>query len=236
MAGNTICGKGRVVKIKWYGHACFRLEGEGISMVTDPYEPAVAGLGPVEESADLVVVSSETDAYHSNARMIPGDPLYLNALDVAGEGGVVMAGVRFEAFPAMESLEHKEDPDENAMYRFELGGVSVLHLGDLGNPLTGEQLERLRGRVDVLLALAGGPPTIELDDLDRAIEEIGPRVIIPMHYQIPRLTLDGGILPVEAFTSRFPEEIVVHVGEPEVEIKPDTLPEDRRVYVLEPAN
>jgi L-ascorbate metabolism protein UlaG (beta-lactamase superfamily) len=112
----------------------------------------------------------------------------------------------------------------------------VLHLGDLGNPLTGEQLERLLGRVDVLLALAGGPPTIELDDLDRAIEEIGPRVIIPMHYQIPGLTLDGNILPVEAFTSRYPEEMVVHVGAPEVEIEPDTLPEDRRVYVLEPAN
>jgi L-ascorbate metabolism protein UlaG (beta-lactamase superfamily) len=230
------CGKGLVVKIKWYGHACFRLEGDGTSVVTDPYEPAVAGLGPVEESADLVVVSSQTDAYHSNARMIPGDPLYLNALDVAGEGGIEMAGVRFEAFPAMESLEHKKDPDENAMYRFELGGVSVLHLGDLGNPLTGEQLGRLRGRVDVLLALTGGPPTIELDDLDRAIEEIGPRVIIPMHYQIPGLTLDGNILPVEAFTSRFPEEMVVQVGATEIEITPDTLPDDRRVYVLEPAN
>ena len=30
-----------------------------------------------------------------------------------------------------------------------------MHLGDLGNPLTGEQLARLRGRVDILLALTG---------------------------------------------------------------------------------
>lgn len=52
-------------------------------------------------------------------------------------------------------MKHKEDPVENAMYRFELGGVSILHLGDLGNPLTGEQLARLRGRVDILLALTG---------------------------------------------------------------------------------
>jgi L-ascorbate metabolism protein UlaG (beta-lactamase superfamily) len=27
------------MKIKWYGHACFRIEGEGIAIVTDPYTP-----------------------------------------------------------------------------------------------------------------------------------------------------------------------------------------------------
>jgi L-ascorbate metabolism protein UlaG (beta-lactamase superfamily) len=122
------------------------------------------------------------------------------------------------------------------MYRFELGGVSVLHLGDLGNPLTEEQLARLRGRVDVLLALTGGPPTIELDDLERAIEDIGPSVVVPMHYKIPRLRVDGDILPVRAFTSRYPEEEVVNVGASEVEFMPDTLPGRLQVYVLEPAN
>ena len=111
-----------------------------------------------------------------------------------------------------------------------------MHLGDLGNPLTEEQLDRLRSRVDVLLAPTGGPPTIELDDLERAIEDIGPRVVIPMHYEIPKLTVDGDILPVEAFTSRYPDEGVVNVGAPEVEFTPDTLPEGPRVYVLEPAN
>jgi L-ascorbate metabolism protein UlaG (beta-lactamase superfamily) len=229
-------GEEQGMKIKWYGHACFRLEGGGTSIVTDPYEPEVAGLDPVDEPADLVVVSSATDEYHSNARMVPGDPLYLNALEATDRDAVEMAGVKFEAFRAMESVEHKEDPDENAMYRFELGGVRVLHLGDLGNPLTEEQLARLRGRVDVLLALTGGPPTLELDDLERAIEDIGPRVVIPMHYEIPKLTLDGDILPVDAFTSRYQEGQVVDVGAPEVEFTTDTLPETLRVYVLEPAN
>jgi L-ascorbate metabolism protein UlaG (beta-lactamase superfamily) len=224
------------VKIKWYGHACFKLEGDGTSIVTDPYDPKVAGLDPVYEPADLVVVSSATDEYHSYARMVTGDPLYLNALEATGEESVEVGGVRFETFRAMESVEHKEDPDENAMYRFELGGVSVLHLGDLGNPPTEEQLARLRGKVDVLLALTGGPPTLELDDLERAIEDIGPRVVIPMHYKIPKLTVDGDILPVRTFTSRYPVEQVVSVGTPEVEFMPGTLPEGLRVYVLEPAN
>jgi L-ascorbate metabolism protein UlaG (beta-lactamase superfamily) len=220
------------MKIKWYGHACFRVEGDGTSIITDPYTPEVAGLDPVEEPADIVIMSSATDSFHSCASMVPGDPKVLNALEIARMGSVEVNGVVFEALPTMESLEHKESPDENAIYRFELDGISVLHLGDLGNPLTGEQLARLRGRVDVLLALTGGPPTIELEDLERAIEEIGPSVVIPMHYQIPKLKLD--ILPLEAFTSRYPEDAVTWIGSAEVELSPSTLPPTLQIYLLEP--
>jgi L-ascorbate metabolism protein UlaG (beta-lactamase superfamily) len=146
---------------------------------------------------------------------------------------VEVNNVVFEALPTMESLTHKENPDENAIYRFELDGISILHLGDLGNPLIDEQLALLRGRVDVLLALTGGPPTIELEDLERVIEEIGPRLVIPMHYQIPKLKLN--ILPLEAFTSRYPEDAVTRVGAEEVEFDSGTLPPTLRIYVLEPA-
>jgi L-ascorbate metabolism protein UlaG (beta-lactamase superfamily) len=229
--GFTDAESGQNMKLKWYGHACFRIEGEGISVVTDPYTPEIAGLDPVEEPADVVIMSSATDEFHSYAAMVPGDPRVLNALEIARSGPAEVNGVVFEAWPVMESLRHKESPDENAIYRFELEGVSVLHLGDLGNPLTEEQLSPLRGKVDVLLALTGGPPTIELGDLDRAIEEIGPRIVIPMHYQIPGLELD--ILPLEAFTSRYPEDVVKRLGSTEVDLRSDTLPRTLRVYVLE---
>jgi L-ascorbate metabolism protein UlaG (beta-lactamase superfamily) len=221
------------MKIKWYGHACFRIEGDGIAIVTDPYTPEVAGLDPVDEPADVVIMSSVTDRFHSEASMVPGNPEILNALEIAGRGLVEVNGVVFEALPTMESRKYKESPDENAIYRFELEDMSILHLGDLGNPLTDEQLARLRGRVDILLALTGGPPTIELDDLDRAIEEIGPRVVIPMHYQIPKLKLD--ILPLEAYTSRYQEDVVTRVGATDVEMSFDTLPRTLRIFVLEPA-
>jgi L-ascorbate metabolism protein UlaG (beta-lactamase superfamily) len=157
----------------------------------------------------------------------------LERLEIARTGPVEAGGVVFEALPTMESLAHKESPDANAIYSFELEGVRVLHLGDLGNPLTEEQLGLLRGNVDILLALTGGPPTIELEDLDRAIEEIEPSVVIPMHRRIPKLRLD--ILPLEAFISRYPEDAITRVGATEVELSPDTLPRTLRVYVLEPA-
>src|SRR5918993_2536356 len=216
------------MKIKWYGHACFRIEGDDTVVVTDPYTPEVAGLDPMNEPADVVVMSSATDRFHSDASMVPGDPKILNALKIAGTGPVEVNNVVFEALPTMESLTHKENPDENAIYRFELEGISILHLGDLGNPLTDEQLALLRGRVNILLALSGGPPTIELEDLERAIEEILPRVVIPMHYQIPTLKLN--ILPLEAFTSRYPEDVVTRVRATEVEFSSNTLPPTLRVY------
>jgi L-ascorbate metabolism protein UlaG (beta-lactamase superfamily) len=221
------------MKIKWYGHACFRIEGDSIAIVSDPYTPEVAGLNPVDEPADVVVMSSATDRFHSDASMVPGDPKILNALEIADTGPVEVNDVVFEALPTMESLTHKENPDENAIYRFELEGISILHLGDLGNPLTAEQLTLLRGRVDILLALTGGPPTIELKDLEWTIEEIGPRVVIPMHYQIPKLKLN--ILPLEAFTARCSDDVVTRVGATEVEFSFDTLPRTLRIYVLEPA-
>ncbi len=221
------------MKIKWYGHACFSIEGDDTVIVTDPYTPEVAGLDPVDEPANVVVMSSATDRFHSDAAMVPGDPKIVNALKISGRGPVEVNNVAFEALPTMESLTHKESPDENAIYRFELEGISILHLGDLGNPLTDEQLALLRRRVDILLALSGGPPTIELEDLERAIEEIRPRVVIPMHYQIPKLKLD--ILPLEAFTSRYPEDAVTRVGATEVEFSSDNLPRTLRVYILEPA-
>src|SRR5215216_4668917 len=102
------------MKIKWYGHACFRIEGDGISIVTDPYTPEVAGLDSVDEPSDVVVMTSATDMFHSFASMVPGDPKVLNALEIARRGPVEANGVMFETLPTMESLEHKKSPDENA--------------------------------------------------------------------------------------------------------------------------
>ena len=52
-------------------------------------------------------------------------------------------------------------------------------------------------KIDLLMALTGGSPTIELEDPDRTIEEIEPRVTVPMRYRIPKLGMD--ILALEAF-------------------------------------
>lgn len=108
----------------------------------------------------------------------------------------------------------------------------MLHMGDIGNPVPPEHLEALAGNVDVLFALAGAHATIGFDDLDAAIEAIGPRAVIPMHYHHPRGVLD--IEPVDTFLDRFPADAVTHVDGPMLDLTPDSLPADYpHVYVLE---
>jgi L-ascorbate metabolism protein UlaG (beta-lactamase superfamily) len=224
------------MKIRWYGHACFRVWNESVSIVTDPYTPAVAGLTPVTESADIVVRSSRDDPYHSCYDMVSGRPALVDATDLPDGQPTVVNGVAFQGFPTMESVEFKkEDASANAMYTFAIDGVRVLHLGDVGNAIPADCLGALADRVDVMFALTGGPPTIELDDLAEAILAIGPRIVIPMHYALPKLTARIQILPVEAFTSRYSPEMVKLIGSPEVDISANTLPRQRQVYVLEAA-
>jgi len=95
-------------------------------------------------------------------------------------------GIQIQAIEAMEALNHQfHDPDQNGMYRFEMDGLHIGHLGDVGNPLNAEQMEFFQG-LDVLLALAGGHPTLELDDLKTLIDTIKPKIVVPMHFRTLR--------------------------------------------------
>jgi L-ascorbate metabolism protein UlaG (beta-lactamase superfamily) len=217
--------------ITWYGHACFQIQS-GVRIVTDPYTPDVAKLRPVPDPADVVIMSSSDDPFHSAASAIPGQPLILDALEIARSGGSqTAADIRFDAIEVQESLVHKASPDPNAMYAFSVDGLRVAHMGDVGNPLNDQQIDFLRG-TDILLALTGGPVTIELDDLDAVLAAVRPRIVIPMHYRIPNLRLN--ILGLEAFTERYPAEIVAVRPETALAVTPDRLPDSMRIVALQP--
>lgn len=230
------------MKIKFYAHASFRLEADGVTVITDPYTPGPgnSGFDPIEEPADVVLMSSATDDFHSDPSHVRGEPIVVNTLELPPEGTVVK-GIPVRSFRAYESKtfdyqsEFGRDPDANALYRFELGGLRFLHMGDIGNPVAPEALDALKGDVDVLLALTGEHATIALDDLDDAIRTIGPRVVIPMHYYSPKGVLK--IEPVDRFLGRLDPATVTRVGGSEMELSPETvraLPEGApHVYVFE---
>lgn len=216
------------MQITFYAHASFRFEANGIAVITDPYTPAPgnSGFDPIDEPADLVIMSSATDAFHSDPSHVRGTPVVVNALELPPEG-IEACGVPIRSFPAYESKTFDyqgklgRDPDANALYLFQLGGLSVLHMGDIGNPVDPAQLEQLRGKVDVLLALTGEHATIALDDLDHAIAVIGPKAIIPMHYYNPKGVLK--IEPIDRFLDRIEPGRITRVGGPTMELTPEIL-------------
>ena len=152
-------------------------------------------------------MSSALDQAHSNASMVPGSPQVVNALELVGRRTEILDGVVVEAVAASEGSDRPDDPKANALYRLELGGLAVCHMGDVGTPLSEEQLAPFRDRIDVLLALAGGGLTIPLPDLHTAIAELRPAIVIPMHYATPSLRYRAG--PVEDFLAPYPPAQIV---------------------------
>lgn len=223
------------MKLTFYAHASFRLETPDVSVVTDPYTPGVSGFEPIDEAADLVIMSSATDRFHSDPSHVRGQPTIVNALLDIPPDGITVRDIPIRAFPTSESLtfDFGRDPDANAMYLFTVGGVRVLHMGDVGNAVAPAVIEALAGQVDVMLALTGAHATIALEDLDDAIEAIGPRIVVPMHYWHPRGVLK--IEPVEQFLQRHSNASVTRVGENFVTIQPGSLPGPLQIIVLDQA-
>ena len=143
----------------------------------------------------------------------------------------MVAGVRFEAIRVFETPERRPG-DEVTIGHFGAEGLHVVHLGDLGHPLTESELEPLRG-AEVVLMAAGGPPTIDYPDIPPLLDAIGPRLVVPMHYKTPRINLD--IQPVERFFEVLPGWPVVRPGASRFEFDRESLPEGKRIVALEPA-
>lgn len=238
------------MKIKWYAHACLRIEGDGVSIVTDPYTPWKSGFATITETADIVVRSSDDDSAHANAAMIPGDPEIVTAThflatgekaESAREPGqergqedstyITKAGIQFTAIPAMESMRVKLQPRDNAMYRFVVEGVRFIHFGDVGNRLTSWQLQQI-GEVDVAIVPTGGPPTIELHDLHEALGLLRPAVTVPMHYALPGCKFPK-MADVREFVQRYPASHVRWAQLPEVSLAHNSLPAEPEVWVLQ---
>ena len=222
------------MKLKWYGHASFSITAnDGTSIITDPYNPDTAGYKPFIEAADIVVISSDNDSFHCNEQLVPGDHIVVNALELARSGAAWRGhGITIQAIEAMEALDHREHhPDQNGMYRLEVDGLHIGHMGDVGNALSEAQLEFFMG-LDVLLALAGGHPTLELDALKTMIDRVRPKLVVPMHFRTltykPRNTLW-----IESFLAYFADSDVDFACSSEAEVTREALPEKTRVLVVD---
>lgn len=221
------------MQINWYGHASFLVTADnGKRVITDPYTPETSGYSPIPDAPDLVIVSSDNDTFHCRADLIPGTPTVINALELAQNGGQrTEHGIPVQAIQAMEAIDHAfHDPDQNGMYRFQVDGISIGHLGDVGNALTEDQLRFFAG-VDILLALAGGHPTLSLDDLDVVIKRTQPKLVIPMHFRTLKYKPRNQFW-IQSFLNYYRPEDVDFACDCKIDVTPNELPQQTRVVVL----
>jgi L-ascorbate metabolism protein UlaG (beta-lactamase superfamily) len=219
------------MRITWYGHAAFLIETQGLRIILDPYRsPDSGGYLPIDEPADLVIVSHENDRYHSHLGQIVPPFEVARALELP-EGGHEFNGLHIQAIHVFETPERRPD-DEVTIVHLEAEGLRLVFLGDLGHPLTEADLAPLRG-ADIVLAAAGGPPTIDFPEIPALLDAIGPRLVLPMHYKTPKINLN--IQPLERFLEALAKDPVVRAGSSSLEITRDSLPEQRTIVVLEHA-
>lgn len=228
------------MNLLWYGHAAFRLDGgtPETRVVLDPYRaPDVGTYAPIDDGADAVAVSHENQKYHSFVEGIsgraPGErPTVIDGLTLFDNPPLMIGAARFSAVRVWEN-EQKREPI--AMLIVEMDGVRVLHMGDCGHALTDADVANC-GRVDVLLALAGGPPTLALSDLVDFIARLEPRVVVPMHFGNDKINLN--LRPVSDLLAFYPPESVQRFDRPTVDISNDALPGENdgpHIWVLPPA-
>ena len=116
----------------------------------------------------------------------------------------------------------------NIIFCFEVDGIKVCHLGDLGHEPTEEQLEEI-GPIDVLFVPIGGVFTIDARSAWRVAEMVKPKVLVPMHYRFGGLSLS--INDLAPFLEGVDPEIIIRVGN-EVEFLEADLEDDMCVWVF----
>ncbi|HIE09402.1 MAG TPA: MBL fold metallo-hydrolase [Armatimonadetes bacterium] len=212
------------MRIEWLGHACFLITAsDGTKILTDPYDPSV-GYRDIGVDADVVTVS-HAHYDHNYVSGVGGSPEVVD-----GPGKRTVKGIEFLGVEAFHDTSGGAQRGRNTIFAFEVDGLRVCHLGDLGHPLTEDQRREI-GEVDVLLVPVGGYFTIGPKEAWEVIEQLKPKVVIPMHFKTPSVSLP--ISPVDEFLSGKPN--VRRLGKSEVELTKESLPAETEVWVLEPS-
>lgn len=176
--------------ITYHGDACIRLSGKigprEYTVLLDPYDAKATGLKPIRPSSvDLVVSTTGTlPEFGEGPFRVTGPGEY-------EVHGVAVAGISV---------------GNRTVYRLDAEEVTVAHLGNLVGPLDEAAIDQL-GDVDALIIPIGGHAPLRqgsegqgvltAKQASELIEQIEPKVVIPIQYKIPgiKLPYDG----LEAF-------------------------------------
>jgi L-ascorbate metabolism protein UlaG (beta-lactamase superfamily) len=215
------------VDLTWLGHACFRLRGRDVTILTDPYEGADWGYAPLTATANVVTISND-HPHHAGLSGIDGHPRVLRGPGEYEIGGALIWGVR--------TVQRKNGAEsgattKNTAFVIQLEELTVCHLGDLAEaPLNQEELTRVTG-ADVLLIPVGGNCTINATQAAEVVAQVEPKLIVPMHYATDETRGHLALDEIE----RFCKELGASEASPRarLSITPTSLPSEPTVVLLQ---
>ena len=169
--------------ITYLGHSCFQIiTSKGTQIITDPVNFKGYHF-PKGITPDIVTVS-HNHIDHNSVDAVSGNPEVLmgttsNIQEVISIDKIIN-DVRIYTVPSYH------DPGKhgrNAIFVFEIDGIRMVHLGDLGTILSDNQVKAI-GKVDILMIPVGGQFTISIADADKVIEQLNVKnIVFPMHFK-----------------------------------------------------
>jgi len=174
-----------ILNILYHGLSCFSIEAKGVSktttLVVDPFDTKGTGLRlPRTLSAEIVAITDNKNKLYNNLDAVSEAELVVTEPGEYEKGGVFIYGISVKS-------DTDEKAEESMIFRFELEGIAVAHLGGLKHKLSDESLSELEN-IDILLLPVGGGDSIDYKKAAEIANQIEPRIIIPMQYKLPGLT------------------------------------------------
>ena len=208
------------MEIIWLGHSCFLIRGKEQTIITDPYHPDL-GYRPGEPEADIVTVS-HFHAGHSYVEGVAGDPKHIKSAGEYEIKGAFITGVA-----SFHDNQKGDVRGRNTIYAIEMDGITLCHLGDVGHSLGPNLIEEL-GDIDILFLPVGEVSTIPIDAAAEIVRQLGPPIVIPMHYRTE--AYGASLSPVDQFL----EKMRVREVEPrtKLSITSSSLPSNTQIIVL----
>lgn len=163
-----------MAEFRWLGHNCFRIKSREALIVTDPVDRATGYLVP-KQMADIVTISHG----HPEGSNLSAVKLPYQAVNGPGEyemHEVFLSGIRTH-----HDTDGGKKLGHNTIYLFDVEGIRICHLGDLGHVLSEEQVEAV-GDCGVLLIPAGGGDVISPEQAAEVVTQLGPKIVIPMRF------------------------------------------------------
>ncbi len=202
------------MKLIWHGHACFELRLSSGSAVFDPYCPgSVPGMSLPELNADAVICShGHSDHNCSEAVKLSGRKPEFKVTQI----------------PVFHDDQCGKLRGKNLCSIVEADGLRIAHLGDLGHPLSGDEL-RSFGRLDLLMIPVGGVYTINYQGARDLANMLGPKVVIPMHYRTDAVQVE--LDDVTPFLDHASGCAIHRMRQSEASITPESLGSDRIIVL-----
>ena len=176
------------MQIQWLGQSHFKIQtknnGDDIIIAIDPYDKDY-GLKVSRFQADILLISHNHND-HNNVQSIMGEPFIIDCPGEYETKGVFIYGI-----PTWHDDQGGKDRGAITMYKITTENIDIAFLSDLGHKLDDKQLDKL-GNVDILMIPVGGTFTIDAKTANDIIGDIEPRIIIPMHYNLPGLKFKSG--------------------------------------------